>query len=421
MNLIQIKRGNKSNLPILESGEPAFAVDTQELFIGDGSENYQVSMHNEYNPNTVLKADSNNNPIPLSVNENTIIARKSGGSIDALSGSDILNILSGTATNSFSFNNQRVTSVPDPFNDNDVANKKYVDNVDHNSLNNYLPNQHIDHSNVSITGSGLLSGGGDLTSSRTISLNNSDIDHNSLNNCAENQHIDHSNVSITGQNGLSGGGDLTDNRVISLDINSLETSLDTNADNDYICFYDSSDGVHKNITPGNLMGTINYPSISSDGSTIVDNASSINFTGGGDTRVLISDDGDNKVSVNVSSRFYTAGTGLSLRDHEFSTDDANIDHNSLNNYVENEHIDWTNDVSKNINDNNINKTAITQYSYNYSGLSLNIDDTPVEDETNEPISSNWAYDHTNATSETHGAGSNTLLHSGSIIYGGDFA
>jgi hypothetical protein len=41
--LIQIKRGNEADLPILEFGEPAFCEDTKGLFIGTGTENVQIN------------------------------------------------------------------------------------------------------------------------------------------------------------------------------------------------------------------------------------------------------------------------------------------------------------------------------------------------------------------------------------------
>ena len=43
--------------------------------------------------------------------------------------------------------------------------------VDHNSTTNYVSNQHIDHSSVSITAGDGLSGGGNITASRTLTLN----------------------------------------------------------------------------------------------------------------------------------------------------------------------------------------------------------------------------------------------------------
>lgn len=44
--------------------------------------------------------------------------------------------------------------------------------VDHNSLQNYSANRHIDHSAVSISAGSGLTGGGDITASRTISMPN---------------------------------------------------------------------------------------------------------------------------------------------------------------------------------------------------------------------------------------------------------
>jgi hypothetical protein len=47
--------------------------------------------------------------------------------------------------------------------------------VDHNSLQNYAANRHIDHSAVSITAGTGLSGGGDITASRTLNLANTAV------------------------------------------------------------------------------------------------------------------------------------------------------------------------------------------------------------------------------------------------------
>jgi hypothetical protein len=42
--------------------------------------------------------------------------------------------------------------------------------VDHDALQNFVSNEHVDHSTVSVTGTGALTGGGDLTSSRSIDV-----------------------------------------------------------------------------------------------------------------------------------------------------------------------------------------------------------------------------------------------------------
>ena len=142
-------------------------------------------------------------------------------------------------------------------------------NHDHNELENYVENEHINHNELNIIAGDGLDGGGLLIESLTIDLkrpgqltaqttNNSegnhthivlssdrnDIDddetllrakglknhlendphipedhnhdHNELENYAENEHINHSNIQIVGNMGLAGGGNLTDNREIRL-------------------------------------------------------------------------------------------------------------------------------------------------------------------------------------------------------------
>jgi len=41
-NTLQIKRGQKTNIPVLSTGEYGYAEDTQEVFIGTGSSNIRV-------------------------------------------------------------------------------------------------------------------------------------------------------------------------------------------------------------------------------------------------------------------------------------------------------------------------------------------------------------------------------------------
>lgn len=133
-NLIQVKRGLKSNLPVLSEGEFAFTTDTNETFIGDGTTNYQLQSYNDFNANTILAADSANSPSPLTIEESTLVGRTSGGNIDALSGSTIMDMLSGTATSSFSANSQKITSLSAPSSGSDAVNKTYVDDISSKGL-----------------------------------------------------------------------------------------------------------------------------------------------------------------------------------------------------------------------------------------------------------------------------------------------
>jgi hypothetical protein len=52
----------------------------------------------------------------------------------------------------------------------------------HDNLSGFVSNEHIDHSGVNINSGGILSGGGDITATRTITLAHSDVDHDQTTN-----------------------------------------------------------------------------------------------------------------------------------------------------------------------------------------------------------------------------------------------
>jgi hypothetical protein len=188
------------------------------------------------------------------------------------------------------------TSVDFTYNDaaNTITASVLPGGVNHNSLFNYVSNQHIDHSTVVINPGTGLTGGGDITTSRTLNIGNTGVtaagygnasnipvitvnlqgqltaastvavnipstqvlnftesvqdavgniltdsssidltyddaanqitaevipagvNHNALHNYVANQHIDHSTVNINAGTGLSGGGDITASRTISM-------------------------------------------------------------------------------------------------------------------------------------------------------------------------------------------------------------
>ena len=104
--------------------------------------------------------------------------------------------------------------------------------INHDNLSGFEANEHIDHSSVSITAGDGLTGGGTIASNRTfavgqgtgitvtadaISTNDAQINHDNLSGFEANEHIDHSGVSITAGKGLTGGGDITSSRTIDID------------------------------------------------------------------------------------------------------------------------------------------------------------------------------------------------------------
>ena len=98
--------------------------------------------------------------------------------------------------------------------------------VDHDATTNFVANEHIDHSTVSISAGGILSGGGTIASNRTITLASSDVVHDSTSGFVSNEHIDHTSITLTAGDGLSGGGDISSNRSFAVDNTVLRTTGD---------------------------------------------------------------------------------------------------------------------------------------------------------------------------------------------------
>lgn len=88
------------------------------------------------------------------------------------------------------------------------------------------------------------------------------IDHDALTNFAANEHVDHSTVDITTGEGLTGGGDLTTSRTLDLDINGLTAESTIDGAADYVAVYDASAAAHRKVLLGNIgsdgAGEINY-------------------------------------------------------------------------------------------------------------------------------------------------------------------
>ena len=134
--------------------------------------------------------------------------------------------------------------------------------IDHNSLSNYVADQHVAHTSVTLTAGAGLTGGGDISASRTfnvgagsgITVNADDvavtagsgvasnstgvhvvagnnqlisnssgvwidqtkINHNALSNYVADQHVAHTSVTLTAGSGLTGGGDISSSRTFAV-------------------------------------------------------------------------------------------------------------------------------------------------------------------------------------------------------------
>ncbi len=108
----------------------------------------------------------------------------------------------------------------------------------------------------------LVGGTGITLTGDTLSTTDSEIVHDSLSGFVSNEHVDHSSVTLTAGNGLSGGGDLTASRSFALDLNELTTET-TIADADFIAMVDATDNGSGKITFENLEDAI-FSSVSGD-------------------------------------------------------------------------------------------------------------------------------------------------------------
>ena len=116
----------------------------------------------------------------------------------------------------------------------------------HDNLSGFVANEHIDHSGVTLTAGAGMTGGGDITASRTfnviggtgitvnandIQTNDSEIDIHSLSGYVANEHIDHTAVTLTAGDGLSGGGDISASRSFAVDSSVARTTTVLTAGN----------------------------------------------------------------------------------------------------------------------------------------------------------------------------------------------
>lgn len=75
---------------------------------------------------------------------------------------------------------------------------------------------------------GDLVGSGTATSS--VFTTSSDVDHDSTTNFVSNEHIDHSGVSISAGTAMTGGGDITSSRTLNVDVGTSSSQVPQNSD-----------------------------------------------------------------------------------------------------------------------------------------------------------------------------------------------
>ena len=129
-NKIQVKRGAYASLPVpLNEGEFGFCTNTKQVYIGDGSNNFEVVMHDLFGANSILAADAADTPASLAIAEQRVLGRITAGNIVGLTGAQLWTILTGQAGADLAMNTHKITGVTDPTAAQDAATKAYVDAV----------------------------------------------------------------------------------------------------------------------------------------------------------------------------------------------------------------------------------------------------------------------------------------------------
>jgi len=112
---------------------------------------------------------------------NDVVADSVADTLSLATGNNILEIVGTTATDTITFTVDET-------------------NINHDNLSNFVANKHIDHSTVSISSGGILSGGGTIVANCTISLANGDVDHDQTLNFTSTEHFTMLNENDLGSN-----------------------------------------------------------------------------------------------------------------------------------------------------------------------------------------------------------------------------
>ena len=159
--------------------------------------------------------------------------------------------------------------------------------IRHDNLSGFVANEHIDHTGVSVTAGFGLKGGGTIASTRDLAIDSAELltyyepilRHDNLSGFVANEHIDHTGVSIIAGKGLTGGGTIASNRTINIDSANVRGMISGNKG----LIYNSSTGVI-DVDSANIKGMISgnkgLTYNSSTGEMNVDSANLVALTRG---------------------------------------------------------------------------------------------------------------------------------------------
>lgn len=188
--------------------------------------------------------------------------------------------------------------------------------LDHDSLSGFVAAEHVNHSSISISAGGILSGGGTIDANRTITLASSGVDHDATTNFVANEHINHASVTLTAGAGLTGGGDITTNRSFAVDINGT-TDLVAPATGDELLLNDIS--APNAIRKADVASVVN----------LADHDALTNF---------VANEHIDHTAVSISSGGILSGGGTIDSNQTITLAHSDVDHDQTTNFVADEHV-----------------------------------------------------------------------------------
>jgi len=155
--------------------------------------------------------------------------------------------------------------------------------------------------------------GGDVT----LTVNEANIDHDALTNFVANEHVNHTSVTLTAGDGLTGGGDISANRTFAVSVD--DSTIEINSDSLRV----KDNGITLAKMAGLTRGSIIYGDASGDPAALAAGSNTYVLTsdgtdiawaaaagGGSMSQFILEDDSGDEVSISNNEEVKFIGAGI---------------------------------------------------------------------------------------------------------------